>query len=271
MFGKKFDKTHNQTWDDFLKFQASLFVKDEITLLKFFGLNAGHSPFLDLGCGNGHFSFELAKTFENTRFICADGNKSLLAALSSSLPKHLAKRFQVVKWSAGHEPPPKIISTARAVLMRMVLQHALDPIKTLKELRATLKKSTDIFIIEDDLSYYQIDPPLKAFDRWRQIVHTYCTSQKSDVYIGKKIPRLAQNAGLKVLDTRFLIHSNANLGTNRLMDFFRGTLILCARTSKGVVTEKEARQLIKQFDHFVDQNGDGCFFYHPFIVTHAKT
>jgi ubiquinone/menaquinone biosynthesis C-methylase UbiE len=271
MFNFKFDPDHNQTWDDFLKMQAAMFVDDEINILKSFGFSNKKSPVLDLGCGSGHFSLQLLKRFKQLKCICAETNTELYKALNDNIKKNKTSRISTIQWSAGHQTPPKIVKQANSVIIRMVLQHTLNPLKILKDLNKSLKKNIDIYIIEDDLSFYQFHPPLKAFDRFIKTIHKYCTSQKSNVYIGKQIPNIAHKAGLKVINTRLLSHSNHNIGSDYLMDFFRMGLLLCAKTSKGIISEKEAYKLIKECDKYLDIHQNGCFFFHPFIVTHVRS
>ncbi|MFH1728374.1 MAG: class I SAM-dependent methyltransferase [Pseudomonadota bacterium] len=269
MFNKIFTQNESEIWDKFLKFQSEIFVKEEIELLKKFGFSEKLSPVLDLGCGTGHFSFDLNKHFNNMSFVCADVNETFLSILDKRLINDKLDNIKTIKYSAGHEKVPALINKCKTVIMRMFLQHTLDPLKVLSDLRHELKQGTDIFIIEDDLSFYDIDPPLKAFNRFVEIVDEYCTGFASNVYIGKSIPRLANKAGLKVINTEMLIHNNIKYGSDRLMDFFRLSLMLLAKTS-SVVDEEEALKLIEKFDEFVIKNKEACFFFHAFVVTHAR-
>lgn len=271
MFSKKFSQAESQTWDDFLKMQAELFAESEIDVLEKFGLSSKLSPLLDLGCGSGHFTFELNKRFNNMVFYCSDVNTHLLNKLSKQIKDRNTDNIETIPWSAGDEKMPDQLKGVKSVVMRMLLQHTLDPVQVLKSLKNELSNNTDIFIIEDDLSFYEVDPPSESFKKIINIIDNYCTSQKSNVYIGKQVPRLAIKAGLDVIKTEILFHNNINLGSDRLMNFFRWSTLLVAKTSPEIISEHEALQLIGELDDFVNTNKQSCFFNHALVITHART
>ncbi|MBU0504453.1 MAG: class I SAM-dependent methyltransferase [bacterium] len=271
MFNKSFNKTESETWNDFLKYQVSLFLESELRILKEFGLSNQSSPILDLGCGCGYYSIALANALPEAQFVCAEVNDEFIKNCKKNLADHHLNNFPVVKWSAGDQEMPELARNCNTVVLRMVLQHTLQPTKILQDLKEGLKSGTNIYVIEDDLSFYNIHPPIGAFDAFIKVVHDYCGMQKSNVYIGKQVPHIGHEAGLKVCNYTLLEQNNHQLGSKQLMRFFTEALLLFANTFPDIVSKEKAIEHCKELDEYVQHYDKGCCFSHYVTVTHLKT
>lgn len=123
------------------------FLKKETLKLK--------GKILDLGCGNGEYSFLLAKRREN-QIIALDSSPELCGIIRQELVKKKIQNVQVVDGDAHHLPFPN--DSFDACFCNTVLEHVNDPEQIVKEIKRVLKKNGRVIISCPFLQEIHADP-----------------------------------------------------------------------------------------------------------------
>ncbi|MFT3923923.1 MAG: methyltransferase domain-containing protein [Myxococcales bacterium] len=158
------------------------------------GIAAG-SRCLDVGCGTGDVSFELAsRVGPRGQVIGADLDPAKLElarrdAELEGLSENLAFQcVDVAEWSdeRGFD----------AVYARFVLTQLRDPAAMLATF-VRLTRPGGVVIVEDiDHSGWLCEPPSASHDRYTELCERVVQSKGADVHIGLRLPTLMAEAGL---------------------------------------------------------------------------
>lgn len=256
-----------EAWSRVLTLQTQLFAEDELRALTDLGFFQTTGGLLDLGCGEGSFTRAIRTYHPSVAIVAAEANASLLQAFRKRLLEEPDDITTVVSWYAGVEPPPVEVRGCRMALLRLVLQHVENPRELLHEIGNVLGPGGQIGVIEEDDGFFQIEPELPAFLRVVALWKAYVDEHDGERYMGRRIPRLAEEAGLRIRALKVVVHTNINLGIFRLMEYFGATLQLIAASSPGILSMEEAQQLIHELDVFARDAGRRCFVGYPQIIT----
>lgn len=264
------ESTVTKNWNTYLDLQVRLFAKAEFELFARKGLTEKHSPILDLGCGPGLYSRAFRKWAPHIRVVAADTNPALLGRFRSALKKNPDQGIEIIEWSAGQGKPPSQIQSCKAAVFRYILQHTQDPLKVLKSVTQELRKGTLVFIIEEDDGLFQFEPEFKAFRELIDHLRSWGKEFQTNRLMGRKIPYIASQAGLKVLDFEILCHTPYQTGIAPLLKYFILAMKIVSQTSPGVLSLMDVKRLEKEFEKYRKKYGKNCFFYYPQVITIAR-
>jgi len=271
IFKEQFNNDAFRILSTILDLQVELFSPVEFQTFSKYLSWIKHNPLLDLGCGNGTYAMAFRKEYPEIEVIAVDSNKELLKDFKNKLKNNNDEKIKISHWHAGNEPAPLLAKKCRSALLRLVLQDVFNPVAILRTLAEILPTESPVIIIEEDDSLFQIDPECAAFRRVIDIWEAYVVKHSvSSRHMGRCIPRMAQEAGLEVVDVHLLAHSNIRLGTERLMNFFKLSVELFYALDSTLFEEGEAKYLLTELDSFVSKHGRKCFFLYPQVVTIAK-
>ena len=152
---------------------------------------------LDVGCGTGMVSLELAKRVApagsvmgiDTDRVVLQGAKD--RAQLASLPAEFC-RLDVI-----HDTLPTGFDLAYA---RFLLTHLQDPLETLKKIRSSLV-SGGLIVIEDiDFDGHVCYPPSPTFDKYIALYKAVARHRSCDPLIGLRLVSLLEEAGYKDIE-----------------------------------------------------------------------
>ena len=161
---------------------------------------------LDCGCGPGTITQDLAKIAAPGKVIGCDLEPSMVArAAELAEPENLDNlSFQV----GNILDLPFESNSFDVVLSCAVTEHLSEPVKAMAELGRVTKQGGVVGITRTDWSASLFAPPCPAAERFIELFEHGFTTQGATMFGGKDLPRMLQEAGLKVEDL-VLTFSNA--------------------------------------------------------------
>jgi ubiquinone/menaquinone biosynthesis C-methylase UbiE len=149
---------------------------------------------IDAGCGGGDVSFELAaRVGPGGRVVGFDLDDDKLALAREEATR---RGLGNVEFRTGSVIDPWPASGASLVYIRFVLTHLARPQDMLAQAWRALAPN-GVLIVEDiDYEGKFTDPPCPAYDRYGEIYVALAQKRGGDPFIGRKLVRLLENAGL---------------------------------------------------------------------------
>jgi SAM-dependent methyltransferase len=135
---------------------------------------------------------------------------------------------------------------------RFVLVNVPRPEQIIAEMAALVRPSGTVALYEADLLGVFCDPPLPAWNRLIEVLHSYAEMNEIDLFVGRKTPRLLREAGLIDVQTEPIARiSPQGHGHRALLLYFAENLRerLLART---IATGKELDDLVGQVKRHID-------------------
>lgn len=177
-----------------LNAQVDLFWRSESAALERAGLRDGMS-LLDCGCGPGRLIELLKGKYPSLRATGLEIDPTLVTAAKEQLAD-LAD-CEVVQGSAENTNLPS--SSFDFIVMRLVLEHVVDPMAALAELKRLLKPGGRLAIISNDFEFHlRTWPEVPELD---ELYDAYIASRRADggdPTIGRRVPGLLSHAGFQV-------------------------------------------------------------------------
>ncbi len=179
-----------------LNSQVDLFWRSEQAALQRAGLGDGMDV-LDCGCGPGRL-IELLKTqHPSLRVTGLEVDPTLVTAAKEKLTCAGFDDWSIVQASA--ESPNLAPESFDFIVMRLVLEHLVDPVLALRELKKLLRPGGRIAIISNDFEFHlRTWPPVPELD---DLYDAYIASRRADggdPCIGRRVPGLLREAGFQI-------------------------------------------------------------------------
>ena len=177
-----------------LNAQVDLFWRSEASALRRAGLTDGMDV-LDCGCGPGRLIELLNQEFDGLKLTGLEIDPTLVTAAKEYLTRAGLSEFEIVHGSAEHTNlPPESFDF---IVMRLVLEHVVDPVAALEELKKVLRPGGRIMIISNDFEFHlRTEPPVPELD---DLYDAYIASRRADggnPTIGRRVPVILRDAGL---------------------------------------------------------------------------
>ncbi len=224
------------------------------------GISAGMTV-LDLGCGPGYTSFDLAGVVTSTGKVIAIDE-------SAKFIEHLQKRQRLlsdVSLDARVGDVQKLDLPAESIdaaYQRWVICFVKDPEAMVRGVARALKPG-GVFAIQDYIHYEGVllAPQSKAFDRFMQVVAEVWNRRGGDTNIGLKLPALLEKNGLEIKEIRPLHrvarpHSQFWTWPTIFINTYAPKLV-----EEGELTAEEHKALVRDWE--ARSNDPAAFFCSP--------
>lgn len=224
------------------------------------------SKVLEAGCGVGAQTAIIAKNSPDASITSIDISKESLNAAKNLIEKEGIKNVQLKQADIMELPFEK--ESFDHIFICFVLEHLLDPVIALKELKKYLKKGGSITVIEGDHGSCYFNPETEeSVMAWNSLIKAQ-EDLGGDPMIGRRIYPLLEDAGFKdVHVTPRIVYVDQS--KPELVDgFIKKTIIAMV---EGVKNQAIVSGLLKngQWEKGIDDlyksaEKDGTFFYNFF-------
>lgn len=167
---------------------------------------------LDIGCGVGTVSWQLAKAVPYGAVIGVDISEAMIANASTpSVSKNLDFKIGDVYCL---DFPSNSFDMVHA---RFLLQHLAHPLHALSELYRVLRPGGRLCVVDVDDSWFTLYPEPSSIHPFRQAILAIQKEQGGDPFVGRKLFSYFRRAGLEDVESRIRILGTADCGTQTLM------------------------------------------------------
>ena len=157
---------------------------------------------LDVGCGGGDVSMELATLFApDGRVVGIDLDEEKLAIARREASELGAANVEFRRLDAGD-----FLGDGEydVVYARFLLSHVGDPEACLRRMRQALKPGGTLLVEDIDFSGHFWYPECDAMARYVELFVGAVRKRGGDPYIGRRLPGLLMEVGLKDVATRVI-------------------------------------------------------------------
>jgi ubiquinone/menaquinone biosynthesis C-methylase UbiE len=214
---------------------------------------------LDIGCGMGADSFELAARGGPDGLVTGvDFSETLIAeATRRAAGRNLPVIFEVGDAQALRFPD----RTFDAVRTERMLMHVPNAKQALSEMARVLRPGGRMAVHDFDWESQFCDSPYK--DTTRKIANSFCDGLKNG-WIGRQLPRIFREVGMTDVSISF----QTATFSYRFLQLLLGGHVAHA-VSSGSLSESEANQW---WTHLAQANDEGTFFcgLTAFIISGTK-
>jgi SAM-dependent methyltransferase len=197
---------------------------------------------LDIGCGSGDVTFELARRVgPDGRVVGADIDRTKLQLADEEAETLKLSNVEFKAVDIRERPSQPSFDLAYA---RFVLTHLSDPASAVDCFHHHLKPGGTLIVEDIDFSGYFVDPPCSAFDRY---VELYCTAVRKrggDPNIGSRLPLLLKQGGFVDVGIN-IVQPMAFEGETKLITPLTMENIGDAAIAEGLTTQEEVDELVK--------------------------
>ncbi|HCE44211.1 MAG TPA: hypothetical protein DET40_11745 [Lentisphaeria bacterium] len=198
-----------------LKRQSSAAIELEKSIWKSCGLEKGMKV-LDLGCGPGFTSCELAKVVEDGSVIGIDISGDLIAEAEKYSLRNKIGNINFMEADAYEmQLPGNSFDFAYA---RLLLQHLEHPGTALRNISRVLKPGGTACIVDIDDWWLKLHPEPRCL---KQLLEKTAVIQKlkgGDRHVGRKLGGLLYDAGFKSISTNMILLTSGEIGMRNLLD-----------------------------------------------------
>ncbi|HEX7131642.1 MAG TPA: methyltransferase domain-containing protein [Iamia sp.] len=146
---------------------------------------------LDVGCGPGTITADLAARVAPGRVVGMDRSPEVVAAATADHAGVAGLSFEVGDVYA--------LSAADAaydvVHAHQVVQHLSDPVAALREMRRVVRPDGVVAVRESDYAAFTWDPPDPLLDRWLDVYRAVARGNDADPDAGRRLKGWALAAG----------------------------------------------------------------------------
>jgi ubiquinone/menaquinone biosynthesis C-methylase UbiE len=191
-----------------LRIQAMTIAAIEIPRLLSLGLGSAGS-ILDLGCGPGFISAEIAKSCPDSVVTGLDSSEDLLD-VAKTVAQPGIENIDFVKGDAlatGFEN-----NRFDFIYNRLIYQHLEEPVKALEEAKRITRPGGTVCVVDIDDRLLLTHPELEGLDQLKQLTRQAKEQSTGDRHIGVKLPDYMNQAGLKNIKIRMECISTLDIG-----------------------------------------------------------
>jgi SAM-dependent methyltransferase len=174
---------------------ARVMAPDTAALLDRIGIGDG-ARCVDVGCGGGHVSRELARRAGDDGWIVGiDLDQALLELAGADLAAAGITNVEFRCDDAAHlEDAAYDVAYAR-----LLLSHVSDPAAVIAAMVSAVRPGGAVAVEDLDVDGFSCFPASAAHDRWVEIYRETIRRRGGDPNLGSKLPALLQTAGLRDL------------------------------------------------------------------------
>ena len=216
------------------------------TFLQHLGITLGMSC-LDLGCGGGDVTFELAKLVGETGRVVGIELDETVVELTRQDFQQLGLtnvEFKVADALTLNEEDSYDVAYTR-----FLLTHLDRPQRIIEKMRTAIKPNGSIAIEDIQFSGHFCHPDCPAFDRYLQLYQKVVIDKGGDPEIGAKLPGMLCHAGFKSIDVN-IVQPTFMAGEGKLLAQITMEKISRAVLKGGLASEEEIDKIVAQLQEF---------------------
>lgn len=157
----------------------------------------GGLDLLDVGCGPGTITIDLARLVAPGRVVGVDRSSEVIASAAAAA----TVAGVAVEWqSADVYALPFPTASFDVVHAHQVLQHLVDPVRALIEMRRVVRPGGVLAFRDSDYGAFTWTPADPRLDRWRQVYSGVARHNRTEPDAGRFLKRWALAAGLTRLE-----------------------------------------------------------------------
>lgn len=197
--------------------QASTFVEVERILWPEIGISPGQSV-LDVGCGTGFITNELAKQVYPSKVAGIDISQSLLdecnkADYSSCFANRGSQHPVNLSFEEGSiYSIPFASESFDIVYARLIFQHLAEPVRALESILRVLKPGGIVCIVDVDKGWSGLCPEPDSSVELDQAIIQKHLSQGGDPWVGRKLSYYLSTSGFQQVRTTVSLVDSHKIG-----------------------------------------------------------
>ncbi len=154
---------------------------------------------LDLGCGTGRLSIEIAEFLTSGKVVGIDRSAGIILAARSALKRQSIANLTFQESSSENIDLPD--ASCDFVYARLLFQHLSKPQLTLAEIRRVLKPGGIVCIVDVDDNLTMFYPPIASMSAFQQEFDRTQTQQGGDSQVGRKLGNYLATSGFDRIKT----------------------------------------------------------------------
>lgn len=172
---------------------ARVMAPGTIALLDRLGIEEG-SDCVDVGCGGGHVTRELARRVGSQGWVVGIDADELLLELAAADAASAGLTNVEFRCQDAGQLDAQQYDTAYA---RLLLSHVGDPQGVLDAMVGSLRPGGVVIVEDLDVNGYPCYPPIRAHDRWVEIYRETIRRRGGDPLLGISLPTRLLRSGLE--------------------------------------------------------------------------
>lgn len=205
---------------------------------------------LDVGCGGGDVSFELAKRVGSRGHVLGiDLDEAKLALAREDAA---AQGLAHVGFKTADVSEPWPATDVQVVYARFILTHMRDPARFLAHALTALVPGGAIVIEDIDFAGRFCDPPSPAVERADELYVKAARSRGGDPFIGRRLDRLLESAGFADVAID-LVQPFSRRGEAKTNVLLTTVAISDGLVTDGVATRDEVDRLIAELESVTER------------------
>jgi len=257
-----FDKAFQTQELERLYRQASTFLDTERKFWPTSGIVAGKKV-LDLGCGSGIITHELAKQVYPGKVIGLDMSQALLdrGQRAQSDQANREQKIDISFRQGSAYDLPFSEADFDVVYARLLFQHLERPLEALKNILCVLKPGGVVCIVDIDKDWSSLYPEPDSSPRLDQAIIEKQLSQGGDPWVGRKLSYYLNTSGFTGVNTTVALVDSDQLGLANFFDMLAfGKSSRTVDSELGALQEQAQRDIEKLVSSPYAWAGFGLFF-----------
>lgn len=197
-----------------LNFQAEVAWPIERAALMRHGLKP-HSKVLDVACGTGTITRQIATLLQSGSIIGIDLNDSLLHEAQAKVISPAAKNLSFQKGDVYRLDQTAQFNFAYA---RFLFQHLARPVAALRSIRSALQSGGRVLIVDVDDRDLTCAPSNDEFTQFLAEAARYQSNGGGNRMIGRALPDLLQQAGFRDIRHETIRFDSDQLGLDQFLE-----------------------------------------------------
>lgn len=229
-----------------LRVLARVMHPSTVSLLDRLGLRDGHAC-LDVGCGGGDVTFELARRVApggSAIGVDIDETKLTLNREEAAQQSLANVEFRQVDVREGSP-----LSMFDVVYARFLLTHLSDPGSVVTAFHRYVRPGGMVAVEDVDFSGYLTHPASNAFERYHELYCATVARRGGDPNIGPRLPALLRQAGFEDIGVAVVQHV-ATQGDAKLLNPLTMENIAGAVLADGLASRQEIDDIVRELYEF---------------------
>jgi ubiquinone/menaquinone biosynthesis C-methylase UbiE len=234
-----------------LRILARVMQPATLSLLHRAGIRPGMAC-LDIGCGGGDVSFDLARLVGPTGTVVGiDIDEVKIEIARSEAAAQEIRNIEFRLANIGESEPEAEFGFAHA---RFLLSHLPNPVEALAKIRRALRPGGILVVADTDFRGYFCDPDCPALWRYVELYTQTVRRRGGDANIGPRLPRLLAENGFENVQIS-VAQSAGTEGEVKLVNALTMENITDAVLAEGLASRVEIDQIVAELYEFARAPG----------------